>query len=367
MLLQERALAKRKIPTKKIGYKYGVSGDVLLYAFLYKTTLKDVYYQKVVTQLEEILYLFSHDLFEGRRYEEAADLGRVLFLLETIEFIDGADFETVQKKISTILREELQKLLQGDSFHICSGLLAIGYYFIESKYQYQFKKEIEEIIHWIDRKAQTSGADGRFWTTHFLNNRIYLGNVHGILSIVRFLIKCKEEGFSDTTCEKNIRYGINFVLRQQSKELKGLLSFPEHIGAPSTELPLLQWNYGSFNILFSLVNYASQYISPDVYSNIIESLLSISGKEAGKYTCESNSIAYGTAGIALVYNKLYRTTGLPMFKNIAALWRDETYHSVLEQKNDFDLGFFAGYCGTLTSLLLLDNDETYYFDNLLYL
>ena len=373
MLVEEKALSKKKISWQKIGYKYGRSGDILLYAFLYKITRKEVFYEKLVAELEEVLYLFSNDLFEGRRFEEIADFGRVCFSLESLGLLDIEDFGNVIDRINTLLRKDLKVLLAGNSFHYCNGLLAVAYYFIESD-PHHFKEEIDAIIQWIDERAQPSNDNSRYWVTPFLsdrpdlaylNNKIWLGNVHGILSIVRFLLLCKKTGFDHAICERNIREGVNYVLEHYNQQARGLHSFPEYIGVIPSEPPLLQWNYGSFNILFSLATYAAEYVPPNVYNEIIDSLLKI--PDSGDYVCDFSSICYGTAGVALVYNKLYRVTNIPAFNVIAEQWRNKTYSSLQTENEEFDDGFLIGRCGTLAAILLLDHRETNLIDNFIYL
>lgn len=364
--------------SRQVGYKWGKSSFLLLNAVYYKYSREEKYFNNLEIILTDIITHIEECNLEGRDYEELADFCRVLFFLERIAVLDLSDYKSITDPILSKLRSSFFELLKGNEFHFCRGILVFANLYIEAPSSFgYFEEELSLIVAWIDRNRYVTNNETFYWKNANPNfqDKIYLSSILGTLSVCKFLLKMQKRG--DKKAEKLLHRGLRFVVSQIKHDQNGLKIITDPIDKIKADdvKPMLQWVEGSFSVLFSLIVDFKDYLYVETYDFIYKNLLLIAKLTVEDVECPKNSIGYGSMGIALMFNKLYRLTGNKNFKQPALYWYHTTLRRMSRKEPQFDrlpdsvrlTGFITGYTGIYTVKKLFEENQAHLIDDLIYI
>lgn len=214
-----------------------------------------------------------------------------------------------------------------------------------------------------------------------------IGNVknisisHGIASICVFLAKAYELNLNKVKAKELATQGIKFILNQENLSTEGLISkYPSfyHVdsGVPTNNNSRLGWCYGDLGIAFALWHYSQVFHDKTIEHKAIDIMLfSAQRRNLNTNAVIDASLCHGTAGIALIFRRMYLNTGMIEFKEAFDYWIEQTllmskYPEApvgykANMKTD-SIGFLEGISGIgLVLLSFFEKEDTHWDECLL--
>lgn len=315
-----------------------------------------------------------------------AGMGWVMEHLKEQDFIE-IDNDDQLTGIDDYLYTVMDTGLGQNDYDFLHGGIGYGYYFLK-RYQNTASAALKQrykdysltsVAH-LKNFAETEGDTVKWISSDMKTGekRYNLGLSHGIPSIINYLSRLYVFDDFKRETEAMLRGGINYILSTQSSDADDLSLFPNAIKKDGTknkdETSRLAWCYGDLGIGVSLW-IASKALSDPVLEAEAISIL----KHAAKRTSREDTfvidagLCHGSYGNAQLFNRMFRETGIPEFKDAALFWiRDGLEKAVHEDgyagykrwnggEDDWrsDLSLLEGICGiglTVISYLSEDHD-----------
>jgi lantibiotic modifying enzyme len=225
------------------------------------------------------------------------------YLLE----LDGALAMLMETKIS------------GRNFDLYTGALAAGYYFLSRPENNQKVNDwLTTLVAGIEEGAEKDDDGDYCWRMPTLFNRVYLGISHGSALIISFLTNVYERGIANESCDRIIRKAVNFLLKMKFGFAKGL--FPNYIGEVDKGPKQFALCYGDIGIGYALFRAGTVLKEPKLLVEAEMVLADCLGRKKEDGLTYDASIMYGAAGLAAVFEKLYRISGDRRFWYAANDW-----------------------------------------------
>lgn len=190
------------------------------------------------------------------------------------------------------------------------------------------KENLKKITNHILKASESPLTNHMRWkSTHFeTNETIYnLSLSHGIASNINILTRFFEKNIAKMQSEDMVIKSVNYLLSCQNEN--ELSIFPNYTltGRSEDQKSRLAWCYGDLGIGITLWQ-TSQIISDKVLEhNSLEILLhSTERRDLKKNSVVDAGLCHGTAGIAHIFNRVYKNTGNKEFKESADFWFNET-------------------------------------------
>jgi len=166
------------------------------------------------------------------------------------------------------------------------------------------------------------------WVQDALHSNQYnLSLSHGMSSIVIMLSKIHQKGIEQEKCAELIEGAVNYILAQKLPQGNYNSIFGNY-ALESMEKPhssRLAWCYGDLGIAVALWSAAQALGRKDWESEAKSILLHASQRRDLKdnYVMDA-CFCHGTSGIAHVFNRMWRETGMDECKHAAAYWIEQT-------------------------------------------
>jgi lantibiotic modifying enzyme len=159
-----------------------------------------------------------------------------------------------------------------------------------------------------------------------LHPNVYnMGLSHGIPAILSFLSKVHNAGILIDKTKDMIEKIVNFIIENKTDSI--LYSFSEilDINTPNETVSRLAWCYGDLGVCCSLWQASDVLNSVELKEEIISILTIASGRKSKESTqIYDASLCHGTVGAAHIFQRFYDWTKIPLFKETADYWYEET-------------------------------------------
>ena len=267
-------------------------------------------------------------------------------LSEDIEILNQID--EISNQIDEILEEQIDIDFLDDNFDILHGVLGVGLYFLE-------RDKLSFVDKIVDKLVETSFSkeDQIYWKKYdkfkAVDSIIDMGNAHGNSSIIYFLSKILSKNPKNEQVKELIKKSINFYLNNCQELNDEIYSyfphqiitkeFDEGINKPGNSR--FAWCYGDLGVLNTLLM-SSKLIEDDkMYLNILDKLKNIANR---KYETEVFTIdagfCHGSSGIAIIFNKIHKLTGIKTFSKESEYWVNITLGEKNKSNNSIkNLGY----------------------------
>jgi len=277
--------------------------------------------------------------------------------LISIDVLSKNDVELFNQ-LNPFLNKKMVEDLNNDNWDFLHGALGVANYFLEDL-NINTIKYIEYLIKDIERKSIKDKNGYKLSSFVFDNEKNYrkvfnLSLSHGMASIISFLSKAYSLGIYKN---KWLLNGIIEFYINNMNDLQKYNSYFSNTISEDDELctSRLAWCYGDLGIGISLYeaavnlgNKALEELSISLFMHSAKrnNLADNSVKDAG--------ICHGTAGISLIFNRMYKNTQIIEFKEAADYWLIETLK--MARFNDGLAGFkaFHGEDGWINEYSLLE-------------
>lgn len=341
--------------------------------------------EMALSKAADLFAKVAHAYNSGYAYPPS--LAKFLFLvlhvksMELIEFGDYSEEETAL--LQSYLRKTAANFYKDKNFDILHGGLGNGLFLLKSG----DVSGIKEMVEGVASLAEVD-KNGLKWyaLTNYEENRwtYNLGFAHGIPSIVAMLSKIHGKGMERERCAELIEGAVNYILAQKLPKGNYNSIFGNY-AHESTEKPYssrLAWCYGDLGIAVALWR-ASKALCRKDWEDEAKAILRHASqrRDLKENTVIDACFCHGTSGIAHVFNRMWRETGMPECKDAAAYWINQTlcmarfedglagYKTWQGDKRGFqnEYGLLEGIAGIGLALLSFLSDEDPTWDECLLL
>lgn len=352
-ILKEIALSLMlKSENKHNDNKGLMEGDFgyVLFLFYYSRYIRE---KKYKTTAENLLNNLLNKL-ENNQSGHCNGLSGILYLFEFLKkeefvYIDLSEFRTTINEF--LLNKSLDNINDGLN-EFLHGSLGINYYFLKTNQQ----SIVNSYIDYLYDSAHKDNIQDTFcWIMGFeklhSKTRSDISLSHGMSGLLIFLTRALEQGYTNHKIPKMIEKGINFILLQEI-EYANYGSFYPNFALEENEIPQksrLAWCYGDLGIALSLW-YAGNVMKNKLWSNKAIEIFqySIKRKLPNDTYITDSGICHGTAGVAMIFNRMYLNTGMQEFKDASEYWISETLRYLDETKellSNVDFSLLTGLSG----------------------
>jgi lantibiotic modifying enzyme len=310
------------------GLYSGKAGIVLLHALLLQATADEKYYYLIKEGLDHIIENIEHSPLQPFFSNGLAGVGWLLLYLNEKNILD-INSDLFLEKIDASLETSLDLLLQQRNFDPIMGATGIALYFLKRNNAVVLERMIRTLENFCIRLN-----DEIIWThqSAYEDNRLIpFGLGQGNAGIVFFLSKCCNKGILTPVCLQLVRGGFQFFEANLQNLDVSRSIFPSHkyekgyLGSKDHQYARLGWLYGDIGILFSLYRSATLLNDDARAAQYLGRLVESTRRKNRSVTgVDDAGLCFGSSGIGYIYLKLYKTTGIPVFKDSFKFWMAET-------------------------------------------
>lgn len=249
------------------------------------------------------------------------------------------DFDdSLLEEVDEAVAGNLDAMLDNGNYDLFYGTLGMGLYFLKRKKT----RIVEQILHHLSENAVKDEDEMKwiqFRPVTSAQPRYDLGLPHGITGILHFINKCYRQDVLPALCETLLKKGIAFFQNNIQDEEKAGAFFPYWIATAkyadrknNLVRSRIAWCYGDLNILYTLLQVSRTVKDKALENTLIKMLLRTCERRAPTETdIEEAGFCHGASGVAYIFLKLFRQTGLPAFKETADYWYQQTCDLGIEQ------------------------------------
>lgn len=321
------------IPENKIshcGLYYGEFGRFLflLYCNDIDTNLLEKFLQKILV-----------GMIENENNTAYGDgLAGELYLLDFLyeqNFVE-IDIDRTRAIIEEKILSEMRFCMKKSYYDFMHGALGYGLYFLKRSVYIDY---IIELVNFLYTCANRNSDDSIFkWESVLVYNtdiRGYnLSLSHGISSIIIFLSRILEAGIFNDNILRMITGSINYILSQEVDFSKFGFCFPNCIYKQNNDQILksnLAWCYGDLGVGIALLK-AGKVMNNNVWIDKAYDIFVKSINRFDKINVLDAGICHGSAGLAMIYRRIFLNSNRKEFEEAAQFWIDRTLkHSIFEK------------------------------------
>ena len=335
-----------KIQKNDEAESYGLySGEfgILLFLFYYSRYSNNEKHRLITENYAE--RLFNRFLNKTKSHTFCSGLSGILYFFEFLrehDFID-LDISDAQPELDNYLIIRMRQDIQQQYYDFMHGALGVGLYFLKKGKNPQCIKELIDFLYQTAEKD----ADRQIlkWQSVIDREKNLIGyNLalsHGISSIIIFLSRVIKNGYKDEKITEMLSGAVKYVLSQQKDFTQFGSCFPKYIVSNLSE-PVsksrLAWCYGDLGIGMALWQAGEVINNKGWKDKGLEILLQSTKRKFFSDTFIVDAeICHGSAGLAMIFHRMYLETKLNELKDATEFWIRQTLHF-----SQFDDGL-AGY------------------------
>lgn len=249
--------------------------------------------------------------------------------LREYEFID-IDVDNNQPALDNYLISRMKNDIEQQYYDFMHGALGVGLYFLRKGNNSDC---INELIDFLYNTAEKDPENHIFkWKTTISHEHNLIGYnpslSHGVASIIIFLSRVINSGKKDAKIMELLYGAVNYILSLQKNITEFGSYFPHYIITNSQE-PVsksrLSWCYGDLGIGLALWRAGNSINNNEWKEKGLEILLQSTKRRFSTDTFIIDAeICHGSAGIALIFRRMYLETTIEQFKEATDFWIKQT-------------------------------------------
>lgn len=311
------------------GLMSGLCG-LSVFFFYYARMTKDPVYEEIANSLlseafERINGGYTYHTF----CDGLAGIGWTIVHLAKNGFIDS---ETVDMfgPIDSYLSQQIIHEVTSANFDFLHGSVGVGFYFISRPNSADAVDGLDRLVNGLERFSQVDSSGGCRWRSvldHEKGTRGFnLSLSHGISSIIILLAELlRKRKFGENTSSL-LKRAVYYMLSQKKNSDSFGSSFPSWVTESGQSVrSRLGWCYGDLGIGIALLRAASVTGEREWHDLAIDVLLQTTKRrDLETANIFDAGICHGTAGLALIYRRLYEELEMDEFKDSALFWASQT-------------------------------------------
>lgn len=332
-------LEQNKLNTPDLIYgQTGVAVFFTLYALL---TGKEEYFDYVGNYISDTVERLNNGYEADDITKELTDFGLLLEFLSGNSLVE-INTNDILEAVDTLAKRHHEYHLEKGNFDHVTGALTSGYYYLARiKSNPSVVTHLGEILSDIDR-LKIVDDDGSFYlVSPFNKNKVYLGIPHGLGDVIIFLHRLHKLNIQPEKCAGLIKGMAAYILKNKYTDYETLQTcFPNMIGDTKTKTRLSLF-YGDLGTGYALLKAAETLQDESLKKEALDILTFCANRTADENTeVKFAAVIYGSAGNAMLFNKIYKDTGIEVFKIATDFWIDKTLEYAFKFDNEY-----AGYKG----------------------
>jgi lantibiotic biosynthesis protein len=322
----------------KVGLFSGAAGIVLfLYSFL------EIFDDNDINTLAKETLEKSTNIINNNNTTPDYSVGIsgwawVLKYFEKKEVISKNDLGFL-KDLDVFLYNNMITYLKTKDYDYLSAASGICLYFIKcyeiDRENTNFVQYINQYIDIMDEISESNEKKIYRWKSKILVNRIgakkevyNLGISHGMASLIAIFSKILKLGINEIKTKKMLNGTIKYILNNsQSYDIYGS-HFSSYVFEDQQKIEAhsrLAWCYGDLGIAVALFQASQVLNNKGLEKFSIEVLIhNCERRNLEKEIVWDAGLCHGTAGIAHIFNRMYRNTQIEQFKETSNFWINET-------------------------------------------
>ena len=258
----------------------------------------------------------------------------ILYLFEFLrenDFID-MDASNAQPALDNYLIFRMRQDIQQQYYDFMHGALGVGLYFLKKGTGLEY---IHELIDFLYATAEKSAGNQIFkWQSVVMDKNeklcpaYNLALSHGMSSIIIFLARVVKSGVSDKKITEMLSGAVHYVFSQEKDFSLFGSYFPNCIFIDSPEdisRSRLAWCYGDLGVGMALWQAGKVLEKTEWQKKGLAILLkSTERRDILESFVRDAGICHGSAGIALIYRRMFMETHRSEFKEATAYWIQQT-------------------------------------------
>jgi len=323
--------AKIQKEEDSFGLYDGKFGYFLFLFYYSKYSKKKKYANIVENYAEKILNEFIQ---RAKLHTFCGGLSGILYLFDFLrenDFID-MDVSNVQPLLDNYLVSGMRQNISDNYYDFMHGALGVGLYFLKKGTGLEY---VRELIDFLYATAEKSDDNRIFkWKSVIidkdeeLRSAYNLALSHGISSIIIFLSRVIKSGISDNKVTEMLSGAVNYVFSQEKDFSKVRSYFSNYILIDSPETfskSRLAWCYGDLGIGLAVWQAGKTLEKIEWQRKGFTILLqSTQRRDIIENFVRDAGICHGSAGVALIYRRMFMETYRNQFKEATAYWIQQT-------------------------------------------
>ncbi|MDR3220015.1 MAG: lanthionine synthetase C family protein [Dysgonamonadaceae bacterium] len=320
-----------KVYAQQAGESYGLySGEwgILLFLFYYSKYSENKQYAELAESFAETLFAQFPEKLESHTF--CNGLSGVLYLFEFLRENQFIDISAGQSNVNDYLVFKMRQDIRQQHYDFMHGALGVGLYFLKKKTNTKYVQELVDFLYNTAEK-DTDNQIFKWKSVIDIKENITGYNIalsHGISSIIIFLSRVIKSDMTDKKVHEMLVGAVNYVLSQQLDVLQFGANFPQ-CSVEGNNFPIkksrLAWCYGDLGIGIALWQ-AGKAINKIEWGNkglavLLQTTQRLSLPET--YVQEAG-ICHGSAGIAMIYYRMFLETQRDEFNKTTQYWMKQT-------------------------------------------
>ena len=294
-------------------------------------------------------------------YGLAGELYLLIFLRE--QNIIDLDIGNAQSILENYLLNQMKQNIQYKYFDFMHGALGIGLYFLKRGAK---TENILGLIEYLYNTAEKNVDNTIFkWESNLIFGKnisgYSLSMSHGMSSIIIFLSRVIKSKLSNEKIQTMLAGAVNYILLQELDFLQFGFCFPNYIldkSIKSANKTRLGWCYGDLGVGIALWRAGTVTKNNDWQEKGVEILYkSVRRRKLEDHFVVDPGICHGSAGVAMIFRRMYLETQKDEFKKASHFWLSQTlnfshfedglagYKSFINNAWKCDYSFLTGISG----------------------
>jgi lantibiotic modifying enzyme len=314
---------------KSTGLYSGKAGLVLFYAYLARQTGKERHFDLYSRLLDECILDVNDVALSGTLVAGVPGIAWLIRHLVHIGMLDESAVELLEP-LEPLIVESLEVDLARKDYELFTGVAGKGLYFLEGPMTPIARRGIERILEILQEGAVAEGEGISWLREKWSTGEVFfdLGVPHGISGIILFLCRVSGTGIEPDGVRRLIEGAVAWVM---SKEQAGGLGHFPHIAGREFS-GRLAWCYGDLGVASALLAAGEALSLPDLKEKALATFRKDAARDIRtasvfrhkQYGIYDRGLCHGTAGIALIFNHMYKKTGGEEHRHAAEYWTDLT-------------------------------------------
>ena len=327
--IAECIFAKIQKQEEKFFGLYNGEFGILLFLFYYSRYSKNKTHILLTEKYaERLLELFIE---KEKMHTFCSGFSGILYLFEFLRENDIIDLDIsgIQQILEKYIVARMRQDIKQQNFDFMHGAIGVGLYFLKRKTNPEYIHELVEFLYSIAEKDNDNHIFK--WKSVIDDEKNLSGyNIslsHGMSSIIIFLSRVILNGIKDEKVFEVLSCTVSYILAQQIDFMQYGSCFPIYSLESSDNVlkSRLAWCYGDLGIGMSLLQAGKAIDNKEWKEKGLEILLKSTKRRSyqDSFVVEAG-ICHGSAGIELIFRRMYLEMGLDEFNDASKYWITKT-------------------------------------------
>jgi lantibiotic modifying enzyme len=308
----------------------GKTGVVLFWAYYSRFSDSVNLKETLIPLVSEIIQGIRTEKVKPSFAEGLAGIGWAFEHLKKEGFIE-LDTDSIIGCLDDFLFPYMMRYVHTGDYDYLHGALGFGLYYLNRSSNPKTKLYIIELVDELEKKGIFS-PDGIAWESKLYlegNEKGYnLGLSHGLSSIVSVLNNFNRASIHSDKTLMLVTRAINYLLGKKHDVKYTGYSYPAWITENEShqmDVGRLAWCYNDLGVSMALWQAGQTFNKLSWKQEAIKVLLSTTEiTDWKKARVNDACLCHGSAGIAHIYNRAYKNTGIEKFKESSIYWFEQS-------------------------------------------